>query len=130
MSGSGLFLVALVALVVGVYARRFYMARSIVNYDPVDLAERIEKRHNMVVLDVRSRSEREGNLISGSIHIPLPQLSARVGELERYRGKEIVCYCQSGNRSLAAAFKLHKLGFHAVNLKGGIAEWNFQNRNS
>jgi rhodanese-related sulfurtransferase len=48
-------------------------------------------------------------------------------ELEKYRSREIICYCASGSRSVNAALKLKKAGFKAGNLRGGIGKWNFSN---
>jgi rhodanese-related sulfurtransferase len=58
----------------------------------------------------------------------LHSLSTRVGELEQHRRREIICYCQTGNRSLSAAAKLKRGGFSVANLRGGITEWNFSHR--
>lgn len=76
-----------------------------------------------VLLDVRTPAERARDSIPGSIHIPLDELTARSGELAKYKNSTIVCYCASGNRSLSAAVRLKKLGFSAVNLVGGLRNW-------
>jgi len=125
---SEIFLYILIGAVVFFYLRRFLMTRSLRHYSPSELVERMDTDRNVVLLDVRSRSERQNSHIQGSLHIPLHQLAGRVEELRKYQGREIVCYCQTGSRSVAAAVRLNKLGFQASNLKGGIAEWNFQNR--
>ena len=49
-------------------------------------------------------------------------------ELEKYKNKEIICYCRSGNRSLNSASLLKKHGFNSANMKGGIVTWNFSNK--
>jgi len=54
----------------------------------------------------------------------LYELGTRSDELLKYKDKEIICYCRSGNRSLTAAAKLKKKGFNSANLKGGIIRWN------
>ena len=82
----------------------------------------------MVLLDVRTRGERAAQHIQGSLHIPLHQLEKRIDELQKHQNKEIICYCQTGSRSLSAAIRLKKHGFTVANLKGGIAEWNFVHR--
>ncbi len=128
MTSSQLFLLVLGGIVLFFYVRRFLTMRSLRHYSPSDLAERLASDRNLVLLDVRSNSERRHSHIEGSIHIPLHQLASRSNELSKHRTKEIVCYCQSGNRSVTAAARLNKLGFNAANLKGGIAEWNFQNQ--
>lgn len=128
MTGSELFLYSLIALIAFFGIRRFVWALKIPQYDPATIAEKLSSKASIVLLDVRTNSERRNGAIRDSVHIPLHELGRRMSELEKVRGREIVVYCQSGNRSLSAAVKLRKNGFSAANLKGGIAEWNFQNR--
>lgn len=128
MTGSELFLYSLIALVAFFGIRRFVWTLKIQQYNPANIAEKLSSKASLVLLDVRTNSERRNGAIRDSIHIPLHELGRRMSELEKVRDKEIVVYCQSGNRSLSAAVKLRKNGFSAANLKGGIVEWNFQNR--
>ncbi|MEX2116679.1 MAG: rhodanese-like domain-containing protein [Bacteroidota bacterium] len=128
MTGSELFLYSLIALVAFFGIRRFLWTLKIPQYNPANIAEKLSSKASLVLLDVRTNSERRNGAIRDSVHIPLHELGRRMNELEKLRDKEIVVYCQSGNRSLTAAVKLRKNGFSAANLKGGIAEWNFQNR--
>ena len=128
MTGTEIFLYSLIALVAFFGIRRFLWTLKIPQYDPATIAEKLSSKASLVLLDVRTNSERRNGAIRDSVHIPLHELGKRMNELEKMRDKEIVVYCQSGNRSLSAAAKLMKNGFSAANLKGGIAEWNFQNR--
>ena len=112
-----------ILLLVALYVRRYFQMRSIRQYSPGEVREMLHDR-NVVLLDVRTDTERREQLIRGSLHLPLQQLASRLRELEGYRSKEIICYCRSGNRSLSAAILLRKRGFNAGNLKGGLAEWN------
>ncbi len=122
------FLFALIGIVVLVYVRRFLIERSLKHYSPADIVGRLGSDRSLVLLDVRSSGERQHSHIEGSLHIPLHQITRRSDELTKHREKEIVCYCQTGSRSVTAASRLKKLGFKTANLKGGIAEWNFHNR--
>jgi rhodanese-related sulfurtransferase len=81
-----------------------------------------------VLLDVRTASEVRTGSIKGAVHIPAQELARRGDELKKYADKEIICYCQTGRRSLLAAARLKQQGFHASHLEGGIAEWNFVQR--
>jgi rhodanese-related sulfurtransferase len=74
-----------------------------------------------ILLDVRNLDERARGAIPGSIHIPLPQLRSRAGELPLE--KEIVVHCQSGQRSYYACRILAQRGFRARNLSGSYRTW-------
>ncbi|MEZ5440679.1 MAG: cyclic nucleotide-binding domain-containing protein [Lysobacterales bacterium] len=76
-------------------------------------------RQGAGVLDVRLREEFEERSIKGAINLPLYRLREDVGELEK--GRRYVCYCNTGERSAAAAFVLSKLGFEAYALAGGLS---------
>ncbi len=73
------------------------------------------------LLDVRTASEVERGKLEGAIPIPLDDLRARLGELDRSR--PVVAYCQVGVRGHAAARILLANGFTDVsNLKGGYTQ--------
>lgn len=74
------------------------------------------------LVDVRTKGERERGFIPGSIHIPLPELRNRLSEIPK--GKEIVTYCQSGQRSYNASRLLRQNGYSVRNLSGGYLTWN------
>lgn len=75
-----------------------------------------------LVLDVRGADEREAGAIPGSLHIPLPELRARAGELPADR--EIITHCASGQRSYYAARILAQRGRRARSLSGGYRLWS------
>ena len=127
MSGSEIFMYAMLGIVAFFYIKRMVPQRSITQYVPADIEERM-KSGRSVLLDVRTAGERKSSLIQGSFHIPLHELSSRVNELKKHNSKEIICYCQSGSRSISAASTLKKAGYTVANLRGGIAEWNFYKR--
>ncbi len=127
MTSGQILFYAVVLLLILFYVRRYMQMRSIRQYSPGEVRERMHDQ-NVVLLDVRTDPERRAQAIRGSLHLPLQQLDRRVQELEGYRSKEIICYCRSGNRSLTAAMLLRKRGFTVGNLKGGLAEWNLAAR--
>ncbi|QQR57269.1 MAG: FAD-dependent oxidoreductase [Candidatus Melainabacteria bacterium] len=75
-----------------------------------------------LIVDVRTQKERNRGFIEGSLHIPLPELRKRVSEIPA--GKEIVTYCQSGQRSYNAFRFLAQNGFSVRNLSGGYLTWS------
>lgn len=124
MTTSQIVLYAILAFFIFIYVRKFLITRSVTRYTPSQLADRI-KEGGVVLLDVRTAGEYNGGHMKGAIHIPVQELAARADELKKHADREIVCYCQSGSRSLMGAARLKKLGYRAASLDGGIAEWNY-----
>jgi rhodanese-related sulfurtransferase len=124
MTPQTLYYVLFILIIVFV-VRRMLQQKNIPHYSPSQLESRMKESAGMVLLDVRTKSERSAQHIAGSLHIPLNELAARIQELKKYSGREIVCYCQTGARSASAVALLLKNGLSAANLRGGIAEWNF-----
>lgn len=86
-----------------------------------ELKQRLDKKDNLFVLDVREPFEYQiANL--GATLIPLGELPNRLGELDKNR--EIVVHCKTGGRSQRASELLAQNGFKNVwNLAGGITGW-------
>ena len=88
---------------------------------PKAIADRV-RAGELVVLDVRNKSEFAAGHIPGALHIPAGLLPSRLAELPR--DKPILMNCQGGGRSAIALSVLQKLGVtNATNLKGGFTEW-------
>lgn len=121
-------ILGLLAVVVFLSVRRMLRLRSVRQYSVSELDGLLKTRGAIVLLDVRTASERNAGSIGGSIHIPLQSLRTRLGELEKHKGKEIVCFCQTGSRSASAALLLKQSGHTVANLRGGMADWNFTHR--
>jgi phage shock protein E len=117
-----IFYFIIIGFVLFVYFRKIFIMRSLNNYSAQEVKERIQS--GSILLDVRTLSEHKSGAIPKSIHIPLHEISSRFEDMEKYRNKEIICYCASGSRSISAALKLKRAGFIVGNLKGGINSWN------
>jgi adenylyltransferase/sulfurtransferase len=84
-----------------------------------------EEGRDLVLLDVRTPMEARIASIPGSQLVPIQELQARVGEIERAR--PIVAYCHYGPRSQHATLWLRAQGFARVlSLQGGIDAWSRQ----
>ncbi|MCX6142611.1 MAG: rhodanese-like domain-containing protein [Ignavibacteriales bacterium] len=127
MTGEILFY-AIIGLLVLISLRRFFVNRSVTHYSVKQVEDRIQTNLGVLLLDVRTEKEWRQGHIKGAHHIPLHELTRRSSELDKHKNREIICYCQTGNRSISAALRLKRLGFSTASMKGGIAEWNFQNR--
>ncbi len=124
MNTFQIILLALAGLIVLNYIKKKLQTRGLANYSPEETADKLKSSRNVILLDVRTKAERDRQSIKGSLHIPLQELNSRADELNKFKDKEIICYCQTGNRSVTAAVKLGKKGFNAANMKGGIVRWN------
>ncbi|MEI2778794.1 MAG: rhodanese-like domain-containing protein [Tetrasphaera sp.] len=81
-----------------------------------------ETRTSVQVVDVRNPGEVAGGMVPGAIHIPLPQLPSRLGELDP--AVPVVLYCAGGWRSSVAASHLRAHGFTDVSdVIGGYNAW-------
>lgn len=122
MNSSQIMIFLLLAIVVFLYIRKALLKKKFNNYNAGEVKTML-KQNSIILLDVRTDGERKQRKINGSLHIPLNLLASKISELEKFKEKEIVCYCQSGSRSLSACNILTKNGFKAGNLIGGISQW-------
>ncbi len=75
-----------------------------------------------MVVDVREPDEWRAGHAKGARHIPLGDLSRRLGEIPQ--DCEVLVICRSGNRSRAAAQLLQRAGYgQVVNVQGGTMAW-------
>jgi rhodanese-related sulfurtransferase len=89
-----------------------------------DLAARLEAGEPLVLLDVRTPGEFNEGHIEGAINIPLYSLERRLPELEEYRGRTLVAYCEIGPRAVTAVKLLARNEFDDVLLyRAGMSEW-------
>ncbi len=79
----------------------------------------IMARQGAVVLDVRMREEYEQRAIRDAINVPLAAMRETAAEFDRAR--KYIVYCNTGERSAAAAYILGKMGFEVYALQGGIS---------
>ena len=94
---------------------------------PEELKEILErdKMGQFVLVDVRQPEEYRAGHIPGARLVPLGELEARHGELEK--DNKIVIYCRSGHRSMGAAILLCGLGFKDVyTMDGGMLDWDYE----
>jgi len=117
-------------LVVAVFLLAFSQTgESLMEYSVHDLKEKVEKGDDIVVLDVRTTQEYNGELghVDNSILIPVQELVQRIDELDEYRDREVAVICRTDNRSRAAASMLKEAGFqNVVFVRGGMVDWNRQ----
>ena len=80
--------------------------------------EKLAKDDNALFLDVQTRGEYEAAHLAGAVNIPVDELRARMGELDK--SKTVYVNCYSGLRSYIACRMLSANGYRCSNLAGGI----------
>jgi rhodanese-related sulfurtransferase len=81
-------------------------------------------RGKTTVVDVRSAEEFAKGHLRDAKNIPLADLAARIGELDKAKARSVVVVCQTGARSDKAVRRLAAAGFgDVVSLDGGLAAW-------
>ena len=87
-------------------------------------AIRLINSRDAVMLDVRDAKELAGGRIPNAVHVPMSELAARSTDFAKHAGKPVIAYCDTGNRSAAAASVLAKAGVAEVfTLNGGFRAW-------
>ncbi len=87
-------------------------------------ATHLINHRDALLLDVREAREYQDGRLPNAVHIPLSQLESRASELVKHKGRPVVAYCASGNRSRTAGGALAKIGFAEMyNLHGGFRAW-------
>lgn len=77
------------------------------------------------VLDVREHVEWAHGHVAGSVHIPMAEVPAR---LEEVPDGQVLVVCKVGARSARVAGFLVQQGRDAVNLDGGLLDWEAAGR--
>lgn len=95
-------------------------------FDLDELHKRLEAGVDLLVLDVRTPAEFDGELghIAGALNIPIDELPARVAELSAWRLRPVVAVCRTDRRSSKAVPVLAANGFSDVQVAaGGMTQW-------
>ena len=102
------------------------MAREI---SAAALAQLLDARSPLALLDVREHGEYNLAHIPGASSVPRRQLEARVGRLVPFRGAEVVVCDDTGRRAALAARTLGRMGYaHVAVLQGGVNRWASEDR--
>jgi rhodanese-related sulfurtransferase len=88
-----------------------------------ELAERLKRGDDLVLLDVREASELAVARFPAAQHLALATLPLRLADVPRDR--TVVVACHHGGRSARAQQFLRAQGYmNVINLEGGIDAWS------
>jgi hydroxyacylglutathione hydrolase len=84
-----------------------------------------KKKDEVIIIDVRSSEEYKAGHIPNAININVDEFESRLNEIEDYKDKPIIVYCNSGNKSGKAAEILVNNGFQDVTNAQGVKEFEY-----
>lgn len=80
-----------------------------------------------LLLDVRDSAAFAAGHVREARNIPLKELPRRLGELEKFKNRNVIVVCASGVQSPRATNLLRDAGFATVmSLSGGLNAWHAQ----
>lgn len=94
--------------------------------NPTELNQALKSDNNIILLDVRQKSERPimGSISEEDLHIPRGFIEIKTYSKIHDHDAEIVVFCGKGIRSAFVTNTLKEMGYTDVkNLKGGVKAW-------
>jgi phage shock protein E len=89
----------------------------------------IDSGEGPVIVDTRTQEEYDAGHVPGALHIPYDEMAKRSSELDAYRDRGVVVYCERGGRAAKAAAVLVEQGFPDVrHLEGDMSAWRENKR--
>jgi phage shock protein E len=94
-----------------------------------ELLTRLDRKDDVVVLDVRTPAEFAAGHVPGARNVSHDLLASRLGELGALRDRDVVLYCRTGRRVVLAEDVLRKAGFtKLLHLEGDWLAWEAAHR--
>ena len=84
-----------------------------------------KKKDEVLIIDVRSPEEYKAGHIPNAININVDETQSRLNEIEDYKDKPIIVYCNSGKKSNDSAEILVNNGFQDVTNAQGVKEFEY-----
>lgn len=103
------------------------LGRSASGANNINSAEAVllMNRNKPLILDVRDDNEFAEGHIQGAKNIPVTKLLERIKEIEKFKEKPVLVYCQGGPRSKAACSILRGQAYTQLHhLEGGLQAWH------
>lgn len=85
-----------------------------------------DKKETALVIDVRSPEEYAEGHVKFAVNMPLDTLKDRLGELESWKDKTLILYCNSGKKSGEAAKLLSENGFKDLRNADGVKQYDYK----
>lgn len=122
-----LFIAFFVTLGMLIYTEYMRLSTANTALSPYDATQKMNAGGS-VFLDVRDDAEFKGGHLLNARSMPVNKMTERMHEIEKFKEKDIVVYCDNGMRASRAVGKLKKAGFDKLyTLSGGLVAWEKAN---
>lgn len=98
-----------------------------VSYKEISVKEAHDmiEKEEVLIVDVREKSEYKQGHLKNAILIPLGTIEDKIQSIIPNKNEKIILYCKSGKRALEASEILIKIGYKQVYTFGGIESWTY-----
>lgn len=122
-----LFIAFMVTLGMLVYTEYMRFSSANTALSPFEATQKMNAGE-AIILDVRDDAEFKSGHLLNSRNFPVGKLDERMHEIEKFKDREVLVYCDSGMRATRALAKLKKNGFSQLfSLAGGLTAWEKAN---
>ena len=90
-----------------------------------EVVEAMKDTANTVVIDARDAKDFAKGHIDGAINVFVDEAKDKLGELEQYKDKKVIVYCNSGKKSGKLAQFLVDNGFTDVYNADGVKQYEY-----
>lgn len=99
--------------------------KNVQNISGSEATKLIRDTKDLVVIDVRTKGEYQAGHINKSKLMPVSEITSRISELEKFRGKPMLVHCASGGRSPKAVNILLKNKFGPIyHMNRGLSDFD------
>jgi rhodanese-related sulfurtransferase len=103
-------------------AKQFFADKMAFTTGPVEISHRIEKKEDVVIIDVRETKDFKKGHVSGAINLPQEKWDTLAG-LRRDTINIIYCYSQNCHMGAHAAMQFAAKGYSVMEMDGGFESW-------
>jgi rhodanese-related sulfurtransferase len=103
-------------------AEEYFAAKNAFTTGPVEVSEQMERRDNIVIVDVRADEDFRKSRVPGAINLPEHRWRTLQG-LSKDVPNIIYCYSQNCHLASRAAQLFAHEGYSVVEMEGGFEAW-------
>jgi len=103
-------------------AGRFFANKMAFTTGPIEISHRIEKKDDVVIIDVREAKDFKKGHVPGAINLPQEKWRTLAG-LRRNTMNIVYCYAQNCHMGAHAAMQFAAKGYSVMEMDGGFESW-------